>query len=63
MGCKINIKVLNVTIISLLIGLAIGIIEDNIGLWICLGLAIGVAVDHTRKSKAISNNNSNDGDK
>lgn len=33
-------------------GVLIGVLTHNIGLWICLGLAIGVGWDQWQKAKA-----------
>ena len=41
---------------GLLIGVIIGIAQDNIGLWISLGLAIGVAIDYERKAESSEKN-------
>jgi len=38
--------------VGVLLGVIIGIAQDNIGLWISLGLAIGVAIDYTRKKES-----------
>lgn len=51
MNAKINS--ISGTALGVLFGLIVGIAQDNIGLWICLGLAIGAAVDYTRKKKSI----------
>jgi len=34
--------------LGVLFGILVGIALESIGLWICFGLAIGAAVDHTR---------------
>lgn len=41
--------------LGILLGIAIGIAQDNPGLWISLGLAIGVAIDYTRKQELNQN--------
>lgn len=38
------------TILGMLFGMLAGVALHNIGLWLCLGLAIGVAYDQTKKS-------------
>jgi len=39
---------------GLSIGIIVGIAQDNLGLWISLGLAIGAAIDYTRKKESPS---------
>ena len=41
--------------LGVLLGIIIGIAQDNIGLWISLGLAIGAAIDQTRKYESNHN--------
>ena len=38
--------------LALLFGVIIGIAQDNLGLWISLGLAIGVAIEYTRRHES-----------
>lgn len=38
--------------LGVLLGIIIGIAQDDPGLWISLGLAIGVAIDYTRKQES-----------
>jgi hypothetical protein len=38
--------------LGVLFGVLVGIALENIGLWICVGLAIGAAFDHTKKKKS-----------
>ncbi|WP_425422810.1 hypothetical protein [Phaeodactylibacter xiamenensis] len=38
--------------LGILLGVAIGIAQDNPGLWISLGLVIGVSIDYTRKQES-----------
>jgi hypothetical protein len=47
---KIN-KFLGIPL-GVLFGTLVGIALNNIGLWICLGLAIGAAVDYTKKKQS-----------
>ena len=47
---KTKIKNFSGVALGLLFGVIIGIAQDNIGLWISLGLAIGVASDYTIKN-------------
>ena len=37
--------------LGLMIGLLIGVYLDNIGLWISLGLVLGVSIEKTKQSK------------
>lgn len=38
--------------LGVLFGIFVGIALESIGLWICIGLAIGAAVDHTKKKQS-----------
>jgi len=39
-------------ILGVVIGTILGIALDNLGLWLSLGVAVGVAIDYTRKDEA-----------
>lgn len=45
---KVKINKFSGVTFGVLFGLLAGIALKDIGLWICLGLAIGAAVDYTR---------------
>lgn len=51
-----RMKNYSVIALSLLIGVIIGIAQNNIGLWVSLGLAIGVAIDYKMKSGSSEKN-------
>jgi EamA domain-containing membrane protein RarD len=41
--------------LGVLLGILIGIAQDNIGLWLSLGVTTGVAIDYTIKEKTSRN--------
>ena len=54
---KKNIKNYSGIALGLLIGVVVGIAQDNIGLWISLGLAIGSGIDYSRKKESQNKDN------
>lgn len=52
---KTKINSIPGTALGVLLGVVVGIAQHNVGLWICLGLAIGVAMDYTRKKGSSQN--------
>ena len=58
---KETISHISGTLLGVLFGIILGIALDNLGLWLSLGLAIGVGLDYTIKNEAARNNHKNDG--
>lgn len=45
-------KQVSVILLGVVIGTILGIALDNLGLWLSLGVAVGVALEYTRKDEA-----------